>query len=164
MPTPLHGVLDPTQSEPSRWDREGYSRGAKPMPPGALTRPDSFVGQLNDSAAGAGGKKPFSSTQQLFRVTLAGVDGKRDSHVSGYGYEAGFMDIPPSAERDGEVGVQQYGGRGRLGSDGEEDSGGEEDSLPPGEQDWRPETRFVQGPSLMDRLEARKAELKSKQR
>ncbi|KAJ9096393.1 hypothetical protein QFC21_005215 [Naganishia friedmannii] len=175
MPAPLHGVLDPTQSAPlmpSRWDTEGFSRGAKPLPPGALTRPDSFVGKLNDQEGGGNKGRPpapFSSTRQLFRVTLAGagVDGKmRDSHGSGYtGYEAGFMDVPPSAERDGEVGVQQYGGRGGDDDDDEGSEYGAEDYLAPrGEHDWRPETRFVQGPSLMDRLEARKAELRSKQR
>ncbi|KAJ9114324.1 hypothetical protein QFC22_005776 [Naganishia vaughanmartiniae] len=166
MPTPLHGTLDPSQSAPdSRWDTEGYHKGAKPMPPGALTRPDSFVGLLNDKAGVASGRNRFSSTQQLFRVTLASVDaagkqGSQHTSAAGYGYETGFMDIPPSAERDGEVGVQQYGGRGD-----DDDDGGDEDFVEPGgEQDWRPETRFVQGPSLMDRLEARKAELKSKQR
>ncbi|KAJ9106712.1 hypothetical protein QFC19_003024 [Naganishia cerealis] len=157
MPTPLQGTLDPTQSQPSRWEQEGFSHGAKPMPPGALTRPDSFVGQLSDKSA----TKRFSSSQQLFRVTLAGVDGKRDSHVSGHGYEPGFLNIPPSAEKDGEVGVQQYGGRDGYGDD---DSEFDEEYLAPGEQDWRPETRYVEGPSLMDRLEARKAELRNKQR
>lgn len=158
MPTPLHGVLDPTQSQPSRWEQEGFTHGAKPMPPGALTRPDSFVGRLD---AAMPDRKTFTPSQQLFRVTLAGVDGKRDSQVSRYGYEAGFIDIPPSAERDGEIAVQQYGGR--MAED-EEDSEYDDEEREPGEQDWRPETRYVRGPSLMDRLEARKAELKSKNR
>lgn len=144
MPTPLHGVLDPTQNQPSH--REGFTHGAKPLPPGALTRPDSFVGRMDG--------KGFTSSQQLFRVSLAATG--RDGGGSRYGYEG--VDLPPSAERDGEVGVRQYGGR--MEDDDEVDE--EDDEV--GQDDWRPETRFVRGPSLMDRLEARKAELKSKNR
>ena len=54
--------------------------------------------------------------------------------------------------------MRQYGGRV------EDDDEVEEEDDEVGQDDWRPETRFVRGPSLMDRLEARKAELKSKNR
>lgn len=144
MPMPLHGVLDPTQNQPSR---EGFTIGGKPLPPGALTRPDSFVGRMDG--------KGFTPSQQLFRVSLAATG--RDTHLSGYGYEG--VNLPPSAERDGEVAVHQYGGRAE---DEDVDEDDEDDEV--GEEDWRPETRYVRGPSLMDRLEARKAELKSKNR
>lgn len=141
MPSPLHGVLNPTQNQP-RAARDGFTHGAKPLPPGALTRPDSFVGRMGETPS-----------QRAFRGSLA-VVGARDSRDF-----VGYEGIPPSAEREGEIAVQQFGGR-EYDDDEEEEEGDEGE----GEEGWRPETRYVRGPSLMDRLEARKAELKGKNR
>lgn len=61
----------------------------------------------------------------------------------------------PSATVEGEMAVRQYGGD-------DQESEDEETTWDP--DDWRPETRTVGGLSLMDRLEARKRELKGKNR
>lgn len=141
MPTPLHGALDPLNSAPSRWDTAQFTHGAKPLPPGALTRPDSFVGQMNAHG------KPFDKSRELFRMSLAAGQ-TVDPHAYG-------IDVPPIADQEGIIAVRQYGGDD---SDSAED---EEEDDPEG---WRPETRSLRGLSLMDRLEARKRELKSKNR
>lgn len=145
MPSPLHGVLDPTQNQPpTTTTRDGFLHGTKPLPPGALTRPDSFVGRMG-----------LTPSQRAFRGSLAVVGAG-----NGAGVVAGYEGIPPSAEREGEIGVQQYGGREYDEEDEDDDGEAEEE----GDEDWRPETRYARGPSLMDRLEARKAELKGKNR
>jgi hypothetical protein len=138
LPTPLHTSA---ATEPGRWDTASYTHGPKPLPPGALTRPDSFVGRLDGLAIG----KPFDKSRELFRRTL------EPDAVSGVGV--------PRAGAEGEIAVRQYGGEAYdSGEEDEEEEGGE---YPDG---WRPETRSLTGMSLIDRLEARKAELKSKSR
>lgn len=128
MPTPLHGTHDPhVSAPPSRWDTESFTHGAKPLPPGALTRPDSFVARMNRG--------------DVFRMTLDRPAGREAG--------AGL----PSAMVEGEIAVRQVGG---------DDEESEEEAWDP--DDWRPETRSVGGWSLMDRLEARKRELKGKNR
>lgn len=97
----------------------------------------------------------LTPSQRAFRGSLAVVGAG-----NGAGVVAGYEGIPPSAEREGEIGVQQYGGREYDEEDEDDDGEAEEE----GDEDWRPETRYARGPSLMDRLEARKAELKGKNR
>ena len=134
MPTPLQGshAHDPRASAPPlpRWDTESFKHGAKPLPPGALTRPDSFVGRIGKA--------------DVFRITLDRAAGLQPAG-------AGL----PSATVEGEMAVRQYGGD-------DQESEDEETTWDP--DDWRPETRTVGGLSLMDRLEARKRELKGKNR
>jgi hypothetical protein len=130
MPTPLQSLVDPSESAPPPHLARGFQIGAKPLPPGALTRSDSYVGSIPGSH--------LTTSQKIFSSSLA-VDGERDAAFIG------------GAEHDGEIGVGAFGGV--------ED----EDGKRYGEEEWRP-TRTVEGISLMDRLEARKAELKNKQR
>ncbi|GHJ86971.1 hypothetical protein NliqN6_3373 [Naganishia liquefaciens] len=136
MPTPLQGTHDPHNSAPRhRWDTASFTHGAKPLPPGALTRPDSFVGRLGGD---------------VFRMSLV------PPGDAGQGWEM------PRAAEEGEVAVRQVGGDEDWEEEEEEEEEAEEEEWDP--EGWRPETRSVAGPSLMDRLEARKRELKGKNR
>lgn len=139
LPTPLH-THAPT--DPGRWDTASYTHGPKPLPPGALTRPDSFVGRIDGLAIG----KPFDKSRELFSRTL-----DPESFSSGV----------PRADADGEIAVRQFGGRETYDSEDEEDF---EDAEEGDVDGWRPETRSLTGLSLIDRLEARKAEMKAKNR
>jgi hypothetical protein len=130
MPVPLQSLVDPSASAPPQHLARGFQQGAKPLPPGALTRPDSFIGSLPSST--------LTSSQKIFSSSLA-VDGQRDD---------GFIG---GADQDGEIGLGAIGGMA------------DEDGNRYGEEEWRP-TRNVEGISLVDRLEARKAELKEKRR
>ncbi len=131
MPTPLQAAVDPTVSSPPPHLSRGFQQGAKPLPPGALTRPDSFVGSMPSM-------RHLTTSQKLFSASLE-VDGRRDEDFIG------------GAEADGEIRWSAIGGL--------ED----EEGRRYGEEEWRP-PRTVEGISLMDKLEARKMELRSQQR
>ncbi len=130
MPVPLQSLVDPSASAPPPHLARGFQQGAKPLPPGALTRSDSYMGSLSSSR--------LTPSQKIFSSSLP-VDGQWDE---------GFIG---GADRDGEIGLGAIGGLA------------DEEGHRYGEEEWRP-TRKVEGISLVDRLEARKAQLRNKQR
>ena len=142
MPAPLQDQQQPTG--PARMIREGFedTTGARPMPPGAKTtgpRPASTLFGAGEQPIGftPNPRSSMSLAQLTFRNTLM-VGGERD---------VAYADIEANLQRADEEGVQI-------------DLGIPEE-LP--EQPRRPPGKLY-GHSLMDELEARKNQIKGKQR
>lgn len=142
MPAPLHGAARPAGEAADPSHLRGFQRGERPLPPGALTRPDSFVGTLEARTARA---------SKLFTDSLP-VDGKRGEHFIG------------GAAIDGELKFQSFGESPPQQVEVLDDQAGHGRSGVQTDEDWRPNVRTMKGLSLMDRIEARKAEMKGKQR
>lgn len=145
MPAPLQDQQPQQPTKPSRMIREGFedTTGARPMPPGAKTtgpRPGSTMFGAGEQGIGftPNPRSSMSLAQLTFRNTLM-VGGERD---------VAFADIEENLQRADEEGVQID-----LGLIPEE--GPELPRRAPGK---------LYGHSLMDELEARKNQLKGKQR
>ena len=145
MPAPLQDQQQQQPTRPSRMVREGFedTTGARPMPPGAKTtgpRPVSTLFGAGEQGIGftPNPRSSMSLAQLTFRNTLM-VGGERD---------VAFADIESNLQRAEEEGVQID-----LGLVPEE--GPELPRRAPGK---------LYGHSLMDELEARKNQLKGKQR
>jgi len=145
MPAPLQDQQQQQPTRPSRTIREGFedTTGARPMPPGAKTtgpRPGSTMFGAGEQGIGftPNPRSSLSLAQLTFRNTLM-VGGERD---------IAFADIEENLQRAEEEGVQID-----LGLIPEE--GPEPPRRAPGK---------LYGHSLMDELEARKNQLKGKQR
>jgi hypothetical protein len=144
MPTPLQDQQQ-QPTGPTRTIREGFedTTGARPMPPGAKTtgaRPGSTMFGAGEQGIGftPNPRSSLSLAQLTFRNTLM-VGGERD---------VAYADIEENLQRAEEDGVQIDLG------------------LPP-EEDPEPPRRApgkLYGHSLMDELEARKNQLKGRQR
>lgn len=142
MPAPLHGASAAgLTADADSTHLRGFQRGERPLPPGALTRPDSFVGTLEARTARA---------SKLFTDSLP-VDGKRGDHFIG------------GAANDGELKFQSFGETPAQQMEVLDEDGVATRAMRT-DEDWRPNARTMKGLSLMDRIEARKAEMKGKQR
>ena len=149
MPAPLQDQQQ-VPTGPTRMIREGFAdtTGARPMPPGAKTtgpRPGSMFGAGEQGVGFTPNPRSSMSLAQLtFRNTLM-VGGERD---------VAYEDIEADLQRADEEGIQVD-----LGLVPDELPGPPGPSGPP-----RRAPGKLYGHSLMDELEARKNQLKGKQR
>ena len=157
MPSPLQNQVVPEPPPPQN-TREGFldSSDGRPLPPGARTsrpisvlNPSSSVNIPTSNSFTPNPRLSLSASQLLFRNTLM-VDGKRDvtyNDIDGHLHRA---------EKDGEqIKMDEAAMEERMETPAP--------VLPVLEKEKRPAGKLF-GRSLIDDLEARKAEMRSKQR